>query len=799
MEYRRSYDYEDQPEDKSIDRGTRDWIAAEQPKVYHFIFTVGDDRLKVTGTDFDTGFLADMRSGNDFVTTWDNPYLPASTFWMGSGNDVANVCGSSPTSDEDEDEEVTRVLCDDGDDGDDGDDIVNITGGGYANVFGDDGNDTLCVQQNGAFKSGVISLTGGAGYDTFLVTQHPSSSYNLPTSTGPASIGIFVTDVLQDVLGWVPGVGLATHAAAALISTTTMAARQSTRFLNEFSGAMDGQDGSVNIPQGGDTYVSIEDFDPLEDQLVQTYLHNTNGMEQYSWQSQDVASDNFSIAFKSDGTNVSSVIHVDPAIVETLRGIEDAHGERGSLPASDAEMKNKILTSMVDSIVNIKKEGDDLYIMLQGNGGYDKQPVDTDQVESALSAMQSSSSDLSSLIANMHNGDQYYLLGNTPVKLGGPSTDGATNITLGDNDSNVMFAGTTQDWVTDKNGHTSALEDHDGTFYPSQHMTSTMFGMGGDDIIYGSFGEDCVYAGDGNDMISTGAGNDYVWGDAGDDYICGGRGDDTLFGGDGKDIFSFDAESGHDIIRDFTPGEDKIALVADNWDALQSQIDTSNANVPVITLNDGSTVAVTLSNGQGLSENDFYYMGANTALVFGHTGTEGNDTIYDDTSIVALRGLSGDDTIHCEEGYNSGVFGDDGNDTIYASNCSSGGFSGGAGDDRIFAGSAGGVFFGDAGDDSLYGGSGEDDFYFQDGFGHDTIYGFAASTSMVANVYEPKDKIALQGVSGLSDWEAVSNQITYTDLPDSGYCAIINDGHGNEIDIMLATGTQLVESDFIFA
>ncbi|TPW28303.1 calcium-binding protein [Martelella alba] len=572
---------------------------------YIFNFGDGDDSFEIVpcldGT-VKYKMDVDMGGGNDFVSTWENPYLPASTFWMGSGNDVANVCGSSPTSDE----EVTRVLCDDGDD------IVNITGGGYANVFGDDGNDTLCVQQNGAFKSGVISLTGGAGYDTFLVTQHPSSSYNLPTSTGPAPIGRFVTDVLQDLLGWVPGVGLANDVAAALISTTTMAARQSTRFLNEFSGAMDGQDGSVNISQGSDTYVSIEDFDPLEDQLVQTYLHNTKGMEQYSWQSKNVASDNFSIAFESDGANVSSVIHVDPAIVETLRGIEAAHGDRFSLPASDAKMKDEILTSMVDSIVNIKKEGDNLYIMLQGDGGFGKQPVDTDQVESALSAMQSSSSDLSSLIANMHAGDQYYLLGNTPVKLGGPSTDGATNITLGDNDSNVMFAGTTQDWVTDENGHTSALEDHDGTHNSSAHMTSTMFGMGGDDIIYGSFGEDTIYGGDGNDKIQAGADQDFVWGDDGDDTIYGGLGNDVLVGGDGADRIS--GEAGDDIIYVGTKNE-------------------PGGHVSVGEFVDG---------GDG---NDTIYIGSTYSGFF--MGGDGNDTFYADRgSFNFVLAGAGDDVIY---------------------------------------------------------------------------------------------------------------------------------------------------------
>ena len=57
-------------------------------------------------------------------------------------------------------------------------------------------------------------------------------------------------------------------------------------------------------------------------------------------------------------------------------------------------------------------------------------------------------------------------------------------------------------------------------------------------------------------------GNDRLTGGPGDDVLSGDRGDDTLTGGAGHDIFYFGPNGGHDVITDFTKGDDKIDISA---------------------------------------------------------------------------------------------------------------------------------------------------------------------------------------------------------------------------------------------
>ncbi|MEM9222373.1 MAG: M10 family metallopeptidase C-terminal domain-containing protein [Pseudomonadota bacterium] len=100
----------------------------------------------------------------------------------------------------------------------------------------------------------------------------------------------------------------------------------------------------------------------------------------------------------------------------------------------------------------------------------------------------------------------------------------------------------------------------------------TAFGFNGDDILIGGEGNDHLLAGNGNDFLTGGSGrdrlnggqgHDTLSGDDGDDGIVGGRGNDLLIGGGGDDKFRFNphrSDEGHDTIKDFTLGEDKIFL-----------------------------------------------------------------------------------------------------------------------------------------------------------------------------------------------------------------------------------------------
>ena len=62
------------------------------------------------------------------------------------------------------------------------------------------------------------------------------------------------------------------------------------------------------------------------------------------------------------------------------------------------------------------------------------------------------------------------------------------------------------------------------------------------------------------EQFIAGSGDDMIRGNAGPNRLLGRAGDDILMGGEGKDRFAFFPNGGHDIILDFTDGEDTIDL-----------------------------------------------------------------------------------------------------------------------------------------------------------------------------------------------------------------------------------------------
>jgi Ca2+-binding RTX toxin-like protein len=61
----------------------------------------------------------------------------------------------------------------------------------------------------------------------------------------------------------------------------------------------------------------------------------------------------------------------------------------------------------------------------------------------------------------------------------------------------------------------------------------------------------------GNNILKGDAGRDVLKGGDGCDILKGGKGNDVLTGGSDKDIFVFE-RSGHDTVRDYHDGVDKI-------------------------------------------------------------------------------------------------------------------------------------------------------------------------------------------------------------------------------------------------
>jgi Ca2+-binding RTX toxin-like protein len=81
------------------------------------------------------------------------------------------------------------------------------------------------------------------------------------------------------------------------------------------------------------------------------------------------------------------------------------------------------------------------------------------------------------------------------------------------------------------------------------------------DVFTGNAAANRFEGGAGDDRLYGGAGHDAIYGGSGADWLEGGTGKDTMHGGAGSDTFYFASfNDGADVIADFHPGEDKIAL-----------------------------------------------------------------------------------------------------------------------------------------------------------------------------------------------------------------------------------------------
>jgi Ca2+-binding RTX toxin-like protein len=104
-----------------------------------------------------------------------------------------------------------------------------------------------------------------------------------------------------------------------------------------------------------------------------------------------------------------------------------------------------------------------------------------------------------------------------------------------------------------------------------------LFGDAGNDLLVGGAGGDRLLGGAGNDLLYGGTASDGLMGGMGNDILDegaghgdlnGGMGCDILIGGLGADAFMISADSGHDVIRDFTAGPgmfDHLAINGLHW------------------------------------------------------------------------------------------------------------------------------------------------------------------------------------------------------------------------------------------
>ncbi len=131
-------------------------------------------------------------------------------------------------------------------------------------------------------------------------------------------------------------------------------------------------------------------------------------------------------------------------------------------------------------------------------------------------------------------------------------------------------------------------------------------GGSGNDVLVGGKGNDLLLGGSGNDRVIGGQGDDEINGEAGRDRLVGHGGDDTLTGGTGADSFVFGAKTGHDVVTDFTIGEDLIELR--HLDAFEDvDLSLSNGDDGAV-INFGKTsITLTGVDANDLSSDDFLF------------------------------------------------------------------------------------------------------------------------------------------------------------------------------------------------
>lgn len=131
-------------------------------------------------------------------------------------------------------------------------------------------------------------------------------------------------------------------------------------------------------------------------------------------------------------------------------------------------------------------------------------------------------------------------------------------------------------------------------------------GGSGNDVIAGGLGNDLLLGGSGNDRINGGKGDDDISGDSGRDRLIGHGGDDTVTGGTGADSFVFGSKTGHDVVTDFTIGEDLIELR--HLDAFADvDLHLSNGDDGAVINFGKSSITLTGVDANDLSSDDFLF------------------------------------------------------------------------------------------------------------------------------------------------------------------------------------------------
>ena len=282
-------------------------------------------------------------------------------------------------------------------------------------------------------------------------------------------------------------------------------------------------------------------------------------------------------------------------------------------------------------------------------------------------------------------------------------------------------------------------------------------GQGGDDRLSGRAGDDLLLGGDGNDHLFGGGGADLLLGGVGDDRLSGlrgadtlegGSGDDHLRGGSGVDRFVFDPsnpDEGADVIRDFTLGEDLLAL---------SAADIARATPEILTALAGGDASAVAGAGELLAALD----ASPEWSVFGAPGSNAL-TVAHPGGTIEFTGLqfAGQTFVDLAAAFDGGALNLQNGDGLANT------LAGGRGDDLLNGDGGADLLIGDSGDDLLVGGADADLFRFDPSNGNE-------GDDVVAD-FNPgegdKIQLALPDVADSLDDDLLVDGLQLTDLDDS--------------------------------
>lgn len=335
------------------------------------------------------------------------------------------------------------------------------------------------------------------------------------------------------------------------------------------------------------------------------------------------------------------------------------------------------------------------------------------------------------------DGDDYLDGGaGTDTLSGGDGNDtltgGAGNDSLaGDSGDDTLDGGAGADTLAGGDGNDTLL-GYDGNdildggsgvdYLDGGADADTLYGGNGSDTLVGGDGDDTMQGGEDNDILLGGAGTDSLYGEAGNDLLDGGAGSGSLSGGAGDDTYLFGRGSGWVTMEDGGLSDtDTLRLGAGLTSAdliieksmenfyLSIKGSTDRLTVRDWFVNEANTLAlVEFTNGTVWDTTRLSQRIATAPFLL--EGGGGNDLLIGESADDRLYGGGGNDTLYGQAG-NDSLHGGDGSDFL----------DGGDGDDFLAGdGNANGIPDGEG--DYLAGGNGNDTYYFNRGFGQDTVY-----------------------------------------------------------------------------